>query len=952
MLRNATWLLVLTLPGLAGCGSYWAGRDRVQVWAVPQGVTVFPDAAPDLENEVFSAADGRIRLGAAVNEVVAFQLVFRGDEAGSIWGVTVGDLHQGDHVIPADQVALFREARVPVSEYPTWYLRLTPHLRRLRQFPDLLVPLSAPRGALPIALAPGACEVVWVEIRVPPGTPAGKYRSVVRATTRAGSTRNLDLVLEVWPFALTGTRHLAILAGVDTARVLERHLEVDGRPYAPGRLSFDDPVYPRAAAVLDATLQLLHEHRCSSMLRDLQPVREMHLGGRLELGWGDYDRLVAGVLDGSAFADRVAAVAWPMPIDDRRPSPEAHGGWGSPGYEGFVVDYLRQCVSHFVDRGWLDRHFVWIPTGGESQAERYRRFERMGRLIREADPRLRAVCTLPPHSMADYGWREEDFIDVSSLVGIWAPPASLMDPDALARQLQAGKRVWLNPARPPYSGSLSMLAPPVHARSLAWQAYRTGCDGVLLGAVNAWPEDGLPAAAGSEACLVWPGKAYGLEAPIPSIRLKRLRRGAQDYEYLWLLERHHRPGLARLIAEGLFSFGGTACYGEHALDGRPNGWVTNPAAWSLARRLMARELMLAMEEQDQGSGDSEAGGIERFERQLEWARLTTAVRSVRVEFEGARVPVNAGHPGEPVILEVATSVFNGTRKPVAGRLVLADAPEGWVLREPVEQIEGLGPLCRTSRVMCIQADAVRPNVEGVMPIRVALADGSKELASDAGRLCVLVSRELTHTLTVDGKLDDWPLGSGNVAGDFVLVGAADVPKRGRPSADRPSQATLVFVAHDRDFLYVAFHCADDHLAERRVARDNVVHYDELWPVGDDLVEVLLDPTGRAVHSGDLLHIVVKANGAVVTERGVPCLAQVAGHSAWPANVIAAVDEQAHPDRWTVEIRIPLRSLGARAEVCGINFARFQPRLGEYASWSGARRHLYAPATLGNLRLPL
>jgi hypothetical protein len=253
-------------------------------------------------------------------------------------------------------------------------------------------------------------------------------------------------------------------------------------------------------------------------------------------------------------------------------------------------------------------------------------------------------------------------------------------------------------------------------------------------------------------------------------------------------------------------------------------------------------------------------------------------------------------------------------------------------------------------VLRIEADAVRPNVEGVVPIQVALTDGGEELAAEAGRLCVLVSRELSEALTVDGKLDDWPLGSGNVAGDFVLVGAADVPKEGRTSANRPSQVTLAFVAHDSDYLYVAFHCEDDHLTERRVARDNVVHYDELWPVSDDLVEVLLDPTGQAVHAGDLLHIVVKANGAVVSERGVPCLAQVAGHSAWPANVIAAVDEKTHPDRWTVEIRIPRRSLGEQVEVCGINFARFQPRLGEYASWSGARRHLYSPVTLGNLRV--
>jgi len=949
--RNVTWFLCFVLPTLVGCQGNWAGWDRIQIWAVPQGATIFPDATIDLENAVFSAAEGRIRLEAAVNEVVAFQIVFRSDNGSGISQLIVDDLRQEEHVIPADQISLFRELRVPVTDYPTWYLRLTPYLRSLRFFPDVLVPLSAPRGTLPIALAPGGCEAVWVEIRVPPGTTEGKYRSTLKVVTRGGRRQNLDLMLEVWPFALTEARHLPIMAGFDTIKVLRHHLEVNGQPYAPSWLSFDDPAYPRAAAVLDACMRLLHEHRCEPMPCNVRPLRDVRLGGQMELGWSDYDRLVASVVDGSAFADRIAAAAWPIPIDDESPPPETYGGWGSTTYKKFLVDYLRQCTSHFVDRNWWDRHFVWIPPAGTSQAQRYERFQRLGRLIQAAEPRLRTVCPLPPGSMAAYGWHDDGWIDVADLVTIWAPPASLMDPAELARQRQAGKHVWLNPDHPPYAGSLSMLAPSVHARSLAWQAYRYGCDGVFLAAINDWPEDGLPAAAGSKACLIWPGKPYGLDVPVPSIRLKRLLRSTQDYEYLWLLERHHRPALARMIAEDLFSVGGTDCYGDHLLDGRPNGWVADPAAWSLARKLMARELILAMAEQDQANDRTEPDSIERFKRQLEWARLTTAVRAVHVELEGARMLPHRRGANGPQVFEVTASVFNGTRKPVTGQLTLVDPPDGWALRQEDKWIDGLEPRSRTCRILRIQADTVQPGIEGIVPIGLALKDGPNELASETHRLCTLASRELTKTLTMDGKLDDWPLGSGNVAGDFVLVGTADVPKEGRFSADRPSQRTFVFVTHDQDHLYIAFNCEDDRLADRRLSRGNVVHYDGLWPTDDDLVEVVLDPTGQAAHTGDLLHIVVKANGAVINERGVPCLAQVAGHAPWPANVQAAVDEQRQAGRWTVEIRIPLEALGERAEAIGIDFARFQPRFGEYSSWSGARRYLYSPVGLGNLYLP-
>ena len=158
------------------------------------------------------------------------------------------------------------------------------------------------------------------------------------------------------------------------------------------------------------------------------------------------------------------------------------------------------------------------------------------------------------------------------------------------------------------------------------------------------------------------------------------------------------------------------------------------------------------------------------------------------------------------------------------------------------------------------------------------------------------------------------------------------------------------MANDAENLYVAFNCEDDRLAERQITRSNSIAYDGLWPSGEDLVEVVLDPSGAGVDPGDVLHILVKANGAVITDRGVTCMDRVYPSGAWPAGVTAAVDDTAASNRWTVEIKIPLLALGKRADIWGINFARFNPRLGEYSSWSGARQYVYNPGTLGSMRL--
>jgi hypothetical protein len=116
---------------------------------------VTADLAPETENEVFSDAGSVIRLDGAVNETVSFQLVLSAAAAAVVDLVTVDDLRQQDRLIPGDQIRLYRQGQVRVSDYPSWYLRLPPHLRAARDFPAVLIPWSAPRGALPIQVEPG-----------------------------------------------------------------------------------------------------------------------------------------------------------------------------------------------------------------------------------------------------------------------------------------------------------------------------------------------------------------------------------------------------------------------------------------------------------------------------------------------------------------------------------------------------------------------------------------------------------------------------------------------------------------------------------------------------------------------------------------------------------------------------------------------------------------------------
>jgi len=944
-------LATAALSLLVGCGGGVSiGSGGVRIWPVPASAVIFSDSPPVSYPDIYSSTEKSIRINAAVNEIVSFQLAMRaeGTAPAGVRNLRLTDFRQSGAVISVSRVRAYRELRIPVEDYPAWYLRLTPYLRARREYPDVLVPLESPEGALPIDLPAGRTEAVWVDIHVPPGTEPGAYTGQVHVET-GGATQSMAISLTVWPFAIPQTRHAPVIAGIDTASLIRNHVEIDGRPYSPSRLSSEDPFYERAVAVIDQAMRLLHEHRLSPVLWDLRPVQRVVAGGGVELDWSDYDRLVSGIMDGSAFEDRTAAAAWPLPFDERDPSPDLHGGPGSESYERYVADYLRRCVAHFEQRGWLDRHFVWVPLSDETRAERFRAFERMGRLLRQVEPRLRLVCPLSPMSLEPYGHLGDPFVDLSALVGVWCPPSAEADRAALARQRAAGKQVWLSPGRPPYTGSLSVIASPVEAASLAWQVYRFGYDGACLPIVNEWAGTDAPGLIGSESQLIWPGKPYGLPGPVPSIRLKRLLRGAQDYEYLWLLDRNRRPAIARLLSTDLFRYGGTECFNEHFLDSRGPGWVTEPTAWSMARRLMARELQAAFSEQGDRPQTGQPDDVARFAEEMEWTRLVSAIRRTQVVIEGVKVRFEPQDVASPAHLEATVSFFNATPRPFQGKLTWAGLPQGW---RPADDGRSIGPIepTRGARVViAAKARVIQPNTDGIVPVQFALQPAQGEPAMFKGRLCVLTAQRIGKPFVVDGRLDDWPLAT-NVASDFLLVGAGEVPKIGRATPDRPSQLTTVFACNDDEALYIAFNCAESRMGDRQIGRSNYVRYDDLWPVGEDLVEIVLDPTGQAVGPGDLYHIIVKANGALVAEKGIQCLDRVAPVSPWASGITAAVDDQFRPGCWTVEMRIPLASLEKRGDVIGVNFARFDARGGEYSSWTACRSHIYSPIALGNMQL--
>ena len=620
---GACGLVLATL--IAGCLPS-RPLGQLTVWAVGDLECVSPDEAVRKESECYDHQHNRIVLRAARNEVVACQLVLRTD-AVPLDRVTVGigPLTGRKGKVPQAAVRAFRPITVRAGRVASWSL-IRPEAPRVdRPVPDVLVPLDAPSGGQPFQLPANTALPIWIDVDIGEAVEPDVYTGEIDIDAGGSVVERVGLHVEVLGFALPAPPQPVLLVGVHMPTLFRHHLERDGKPHVPSGVVSGDPVAPEAAAVIDQTVQLLRAHRCRSYLTGVYPSIRFDEANRMQIAWEDYDRTVAACMGREVSAGPGRSVAWPIPVDESFPPPAAYGGVDSPAYGAALREYLRQCAAHFSEKGWLDGHFVSTRTVPALLPEPPESVKTFGSLVRRADARLRLLTTAIPQSMKPYGWTEHAFdSSLPSVVSIWAPPAQFYDPVTMDQQRALGRATWMTVGDPPFSPSLEVGAPAVDPAALAWQIFRYHIDGVVVPSANDWPDDplGAPVPSGAR-WLIYPGKAFGVQGPVPSIRLKQLRRGLQDLEYLFLLKRHDQGPLAETMARVLFRYGGSAAYEDHFADGCQWPWVEQAALWDLARRLMADRLA-------QVAAGAPSDSFEPFAQTVAWRRLIDAACAVRV----------------------------------------------------------------------------------------------------------------------------------------------------------------------------------------------------------------------------------------------------------------------------------------------------------------------------------
>lgn len=921
--------------GQGGLSSSGPQQASLQAWTANE-MAAITDRVPASRDGLLLDSSDRVSLIAAGNETVSFQVVVDSQATAVSQLRLLGSKLTGPSgdIAPAN-IKFFRMLPVKVSEFPAWYLRLIKTPPGPANFYDALAPAEAPSGGQPYELPPGQRLAFWVDITTDRSTPPGQYAGSITLSSASHQAFTIPIVLRVYGFVLPDARHIPAIGGFDHQAVFRAFLARDGKPFEPPRMDRTHPLVRQGLGIIRQMMVLAHEHRLDLFERTLRPTLRREMSGRAVLDWEDYDNVVMPYLSGSAFEDRVGCAAWPSPFSQDWPDASNYGGLGSDAYASLAGDVIKQCSEHFQAAG-AEQIFTW-PYRREISADAFQTHSALARLVRSHDGQTSILAQLPPQAPADAHWPLPQ--DFTSLADIIAPPAAWLDPAwsaQFARPDSKLKGVWLCPGTPPCMPGLSVIASPADARAIPWFAARYGCTGIFMDETLNWAGDVFNSPAGAETRLFYPGKIVGIDGVLPSVRLKRLRRGLQDVSYLWILKQRQKQAIAESIATSLVRYGGLAAAGDNYQDIRLDGWVQEASAWQLAHRLLAEEVNAAV-------NGEQTGAESLLAQRVAWQEFDEKTHSLRVE--QARCVVRPADNAGGLRATVLLDVFNEFSQPTDVLAKLESLPPGWKATKAEENIAAMLP--GEARTITLEAEGshIPSSADGKMSLPVSITANMQRRQELSVAATLLLAARTQRAPVIDGLLDDWGMHAGNSAGNFKLVG-----RRGS-DGDATCKETLALVMHDETNLYLAFRCSEPNPSGVVARPTNIIRYEQLLACGEDLVEVILDPGAKAKRPEDLYHIVIKANGVLLAEKGVQTEPPLGNAQPWPvAAQVAVMPGDSSRKFWTVELAIPLAAFGqdAKASLWGVNFTRFATQGSEASSWSAAPRYFYDPKNLGTM----
>jgi hypothetical protein len=539
-----------------------------RVWAIDDGEKIKREditnlLASDISNVVWK--DNKINIFGAKNEIVAFQLILQAEKDGAEKvNVSISDLSNGTTVIPGSvnsyynpynyltrYVELFTEHYLNITKRtpPLWFYKngAAASAYYTGWIPDCLIPFCAPsgKGGAPFSIDGNNNQGVWADILIPKNASPGNYTGLATITVSDTVFSAIPILLKVYDFTIPDSSHIKNMFGFYPSDMAKRHGVANG--------SAD---YYKLEAKYH---QLAHRHRFDlvmsvSNLTKMTTYHKRYLTGELystgneyagpgenigngtfSIGYGgDFPTEYGGSVQGMNESSwREGSDAWATWFIDNAPKVEYHkylfpdepewkGPAGALGTGSF--DTIRMQANWTHNNPGIGKNIPVLVTN----------------TIR---PGLKGYV---------------DFWSVSSEEATESATA-----EEVASEKALGHKYGIYNGFRPGMGAVIIDGDAVEFRVMPWIVWKYNIDQYFYWCTNFWTNLNVfnnpltyDNQVNGDGTFLYPGQDYlfpnenrTLTGPLSSIRAKNWRRGAQDYEYLWLAKQAGLENEAKTIVD-------------------------------------------------------------------------------------------------------------------------------------------------------------------------------------------------------------------------------------------------------------------------------------------------------------------------------------------------------------------------------------------------------------------
>ena len=461
------------------------------------------------------------------NETEAGQIVLTPEKDVKSYTVEAAELTAGENKLPASCFTVYHEKYVEVTRATTDF--------PLGWYPDALLPMAAAAEYGENTIAAGENQAVYIAVTVPAGQPAGTYTGQFKVECD-GQTYYIPATVEVWDWSLPEENHLRTVFSVQQS-------------WGEGALMTGE---------LDSTWEMYEKYY--DFLREYR-ICTRYLPYSNNGTWSDPDKFIEEALE---------ATADPMITTYVLPYVSTATGIDMEYYDALIekmmaasiengVDLFEKCVTYFAifdeannDPSKIKLANTVLAAVRDHNAALAKRFETDFADYKAEQPQAFDALVA---SMVDVVqlYVDEDEGKLNDGLNETYCPTVMHYSAPSERQIyldhNPDERWWYTCVSPtnPY--------PSYHiddwlysARIMSWMQYKYGVVGNLYWSTVYWldPSGSVMQDAYGNAMhfpnvngdgfLLYPGKYYGIDGPVGSLRLHAIRDGMEDYEALLALD--------------------------------------------------------------------------------------------------------------------------------------------------------------------------------------------------------------------------------------------------------------------------------------------------------------------------------------------------------------------------------------------------------------------------------